>query len=632
MFIYPISSLNGNNYSQKTTFKSLVPPKSTVGRLKHETVKNVDLVLLAYKDIISKLEAKSLEGIRYIQEKFPNVTIGEGLIFHNCGAEKSSILIHIPKSLKYSGLTRIIERQSSSAWGNKIVKNSYLLENNEKILDMEGKENQVIYPTEKKYYSDTEIKENGLEESLNRVLADLSEQMLSFRIFLNKNKDRFVKMPSGKLSSETCSVMQKIQNLTEETNAILQSLPPKVSLEARHLFEGYKMVTGSPTHVFENIGDEKVKIKYHPINSHIGSDFSRLSVFDSSDKLLQTFVVSSDGKMVKNLNQNFGAALPSTPVFADEKEILAEEFKPTYEKYLNLYFQKILNFNMHVKDFSENRLKKLTSEPLILSEEVQVSLDNILVTLDEIQKLLKSLDSLTASEVKKNVDGLYAPAGRKGLTFDGFEGDKRVFILPVKSKSHSGLVRLTITKPDGKEELYLIKDGKYIVKNFNPAYPQVIPPSLILANQADEMPELSEALNFMAEKVVSYKKIVETTKNNKVTKPVRVVKPQKEASESLTDKKIEEKSIKIKKRKQDDIQSLSRSKKEKKVAARTIREEKKSRVIALKKAKKEKKDLLKACNEKLKELKMNINNPVESFDGLILELRERLNQYLESKK
>ena len=110
-----------------------------------------------------------------------------------------------------------------------------------------------------------------------------------------------------------------------------------------------KYATGSSTQVFQNLGDERYTISYHSIDSEVNKNLNRLSVFDENGSLVRTFVVSDDGKMVKNLNQNFENFLPQNIVFADTEEIKKEELGVFFEKSLKLYFNELSRFSEYIK-------------------------------------------------------------------------------------------------------------------------------------------------------------------------------------------------------------------------------------------------------------------------------------------
>ena len=648
MYITPIN----NNYKpikQPTTnFKARMwSPEPVVGKISFPVAKKIDSVLGAYKDILAKLARKTPEGIKFLQDNFPNITIGDNLIFHNCGDSQSSILIRMAEDIGNQGLTRIIERQGSTNWANRIVKNSFLLERNERLIKInDNEENQIRFPKNREYYTEDDFEELNLEKNLTRILEDLDFSLLQFRLFLNKHLDKHTKLPDGKLPVNILNAISRIDSSIEGANAELKNLPTKISLEARKLYEKYKMTTGSSTQVFKDLGDEKVTISYHNFNSHLGENFKRLTVHDSEGNLKHTFVVTNDGRMVKNLNQNFETALPPKPIYVNEEEIKDTAFQKNFEKYLRLYHDEALKYSEYIKSYAIRRLEKLKSEPLELPENNQELILNTLENFTHIQTGLKTFDSVTAAKIKKDVKGLFAPAGRKGITFDRFEGDKTVYLLPLKSKNFSGLARLTITNSDGTETMYLIKDAKYIVKNFNPKYPQMIPPTLIYSNKTDKPVELTEALEFINKKTCEYKSVVDgylEEKNTKLREKTKLLEEQRQLAEKrkeekrlLAEIKKQEKSELAKKKAQIKAEIIAKEKEikalQKEENRNRTREEHLLRKQELKQQKNAEKDsrqdVIKFCKNKISELGHNINSSKENFNELLKELQAKIEEFL----
>ena len=583
MYILPIYTQKQPQIYRSSNFKSA---QTQPARLSLPCSSKVNSILRAYKDIMDRLAQKTPEGIKFIEEHFPNVSIKDCLIFHNCGDKKSSILIRMAESLKYNGLTHIIERQSNTSWGNRIVKNSFLLEGEDRLLKTENENNPYFYPQKQEYYSDEEVKCLNLENNLSNILNNLDFSMLKFRIFLDKHDKDFLLPPVGKLPKEILEKFSGIESLTQKVNSILESLPKKVSLEACHSFKDYKLTSGTSSHFFQNLGDKNLTINYHKMESSKEENLKRLSVFDNTGKLIQTFVVTGDGKMVKNLNQNFEAALPRKLSFVNTDEIKEEKFSQNFKDYLELYYKKLVSFNKHLENIIKIRYQQNNRVPQGLSENEQTLLNNIETCYQEIQEKIQKLDPTSSAELKKTVTDLYAPAGRKGITFDGFENNKRIYLLPIKSKTHSGLTRLTITEANGTETMYLIKDNKYIVKNFNPKYPQIIPPTLIYANELDEIDDLTEALEFFNKRITDYKEHVDFSIQNKP-------EPKKRG-----------RCKKIKNQEGEYPQNWNQKQVE----------------------------LLKFCKSKISEMNNNIKNPVDLFNKTVIELQEKLTEYLESRK
>ena len=290
----------------------------------------------------------------------------------------------------------------------------------------------------------------------------LDEQLFLFRIFLKKHDNVFLKAPDGKISSNITSTVSKIEDLTEDTNTMLKSLPPKVSNRLKHDFSAYKQIPSSNSTLFEHAEHNNIITNFHPINSAEYQDLKRLSIYNSEKKLMHTYVISESGKMLKKINQNYDTGLPPNFEFADEKEILEEKYQPSFEKYLTMHYNKVLEFNMFVKDFIENRTKNIAT--LELPNTNQNFIQNIIETIEDTNSKLKKLNPNFIAELKRNAKDLYAPAGRRGITFEGFLENSKVYLLPIKNNTHSNLIRLTISNKNGDDKIYLIKDNKFIVK------------------------------------------------------------------------------------------------------------------------------------------------------------------------
>ena len=637
MLISPINNINTNRKSQNLSFQRKVTyfTKDLPAKLEPTTIKKLSSLMSGYVDILTKLKTKTSEGIKFLQENFPNITIGESLIFHNCGDDGSSILLQVAEDGKNKGLVRFIERQGASSWGNRIFKRAFLLEENKHILKTENPNNQNIYPKERIYFTEGEVEELNYDEELDGLLDKLDSAMLSFRLFLNRNANLYVKAPSGKLNSALVSTMEQIDKVQENIDKLLAKLPTKVAQEVKRSFSNYKPTTGSSTQVFQNLGDERYTISYHSIDSDVNKNLNRLSVFDENGSLVRTFVVSDDGKLVKNLNQNFENFLPQNIVFADTEEIKKEELGVLFEKSLKLYFNELSRFSEYIKRFVEDRIQKAQNVPYLLPDSNQKNIDNILVTLEKIQAKLKKLDPNTAAEIKKDMEDLFAPPGRKGITFDGFEDGKRVYLLPIKSKTHSGLTRLTVTHKDGVEEMYLIKDSTYLVKNFNPEYPQVIPKVLLYKTEAGCDVDIAEPLEFLNKKISDYEAFItsklEALESEKVAK--------KEQKSIDKERKLHE--VEKKEKEKREINAQVKEQKLLKLAeekAKKLQEKEEIRkgLLAKKEAEKqrsenekqERLDLLKFYKEKVSALSKCVNKNSEGFNNLLLELQEKLNTYL----
>ena len=105
MYISEIKAKNNINYAsplfngRQVVAKKMMTP--SIGKLSFSTSRNLGDVLRAYKDIRTKLASVTKEGLEHIQKEYPNVTIGESLIFHNCGEFNTSILVRCAESIEF---------------------------------------------------------------------------------------------------------------------------------------------------------------------------------------------------------------------------------------------------------------------------------------------------------------------------------------------------------------------------------------------------------------------------------------------------------------------------------------------------------------------------------------------------
>ena len=84
---------NNNQFNaiQHPQFKGIIATKpSNVGKLGRETSLMIQDFIHRYDEIKKVLERKTEEGLKKIAMYYPEISIGETLVFHNCGDDKSS--------------------------------------------------------------------------------------------------------------------------------------------------------------------------------------------------------------------------------------------------------------------------------------------------------------------------------------------------------------------------------------------------------------------------------------------------------------------------------------------------------------------------------------------------------------
>ena len=158
MQILPISLNNNNRFN----FKAKLMPQKSVGMLQRSTSYEVEGILHAYREIMSKLNSKTEEGLNFIRKNYPNVTIGEGLTFHNCGKDKTSILIRCAEDLKYMGLTRIVVREGQTYEASRRVKDSFMLYNHDRAVINFNETHSKQFPNESKLATTEELQNSNI--------------------------------------------------------------------------------------------------------------------------------------------------------------------------------------------------------------------------------------------------------------------------------------------------------------------------------------------------------------------------------------------------------------------------------------------------------------------------------------
>ena len=517
-----------NNYQSNFNVQNFkAGPIETAGMLKSSTVRDVETIMFAYRDIVTKLSRKTEEGIKKIQEKFPNVSIGEGVTFHNCGAYGTSILIRSAESKKYHNLTRIIERKSRSInYGTKIVINSFILDGNERLLENKDENIAKSYPAERLYLTSEEIEKDNLEVRLKGVLATLDSAMLQFRKYLLLNQNEDLRLPDGHIPSTIADDIKKIENLHKDIDLKLDTLPTKVALKLRKSYYGYRLQTGLKTHSFSN--PDGSYIVYTPVESDCEYELKRFVMYDKDGKVLKLFMTADSSKLVSNLSKEYPTYIPNTFKYVDESQIQQQEYIPNFQKLVEMYKFKLIGLQRVVDNYIDecNRIGTKAALP----NEVEAALVSIQNNYEKISDLLKEVPIHEGTAIKKSFSE-YMPSS-KGLTLVNHEDGSRVQILPINSQKHSDLTRLTVKKDENTEWVYLLKDNKYIISNYNPKYPLIFPNILKYATASElemALKEVMPYISYLENKAEAYK--------NHIAQKVQMSKDRKEAKEGATTQK-----------------------------------------------------------------------------------------------
>ena len=497
MQILPVSLNNNNSFG----FKAKLMHQQSVGMLQRTTSYNMEGILHAYREIMTKLSRKTEEGLNFIRKNYPNVTIGEGLTFHNCGPNKTSILIRCAEDPMYMGLTRIIVREGQTFEASRRVKDSFMLYNHDKAVTNFDEKHSKQFPKESRLATAEELQKLNYDERLSAVLKDLDEAMLPFRIFLSKNSNLHCKNPDGIIPCKTKEYLFSIDKLIEEIVTISEKIPRKKLLNLNKNYSSYVPTTGQQAYEFCNLGSDKISVICSNIESSRHDNLKRLIVSDKDGNRIAGYLIKDNEKLVKNTNPKT-LVIPDKLSFLDSTEINDEKLMSDLNKYLEIYSKTLEAYKSALLSLIEPEIK---IPPLKLHEQTEKDLSDSKISYEEILKILKKFENSSdySSLLKQN--GIKYVSATKGIIFNDYNGNQQVYLLPVKSKKYPNLIRLTITNSEGNnQKMYLIKDFKYIVKNFNPKYPEIIPKTPVYAEENPEIAEyISDCSKYLVKKLQS---------------------------------------------------------------------------------------------------------------------------------
>ena len=465
--------------------------------LKHETSRAVGDVLRAFSDIMSRLESKSGEGLEYVSKNFPDLTIGRGLTFHNCGRNKTSIQIVAANSSRYDDLTRIIVRKGNSTWSERIILDSFMLSGNDRVVKNFDPTHLKQFPQKPEYMLCDEIEALKINEKLTEITELLNPVLLRLRIFVSKLGDTYSKTPDGKLPFKVKSMIAEADTLLKKINSISENIPRLELQKFNREYENYVSVTGMQSYAFKvSDGKEDYSVQFAPVVGEKYDNIKRLIVRDTNKKTADTFIISDDEYMVKNINKEYPAYIPERLVLASEDEINGQNFLPKFEKYLSLYLTELKNYISGLKKLSASRDSALPQE---FDEKLQNSLKNFDSGLKSVLSKISGFSANKLSVLRGLCKGLDKISLRQGFSFYDEALDRTVQYLSMRQKAHENLSKIVITNnSDKSRQIYLIDGFKYLADNFNPKYPQVIPEKLTYsADTKSEGKVISEAVEFL---------------------------------------------------------------------------------------------------------------------------------------
>lgn len=625
MLITPVKNVsNANNikYIQptfKASVKQLEIPKA---HLKRDTSILISDILHAYREVLSKLELKTEKGLEILAQKYPDVKIGDVLVFHNCGPENNSITISTGEVAKHKGLTYFSRREGYKRSEKHNVLEAFMVEGNERMLKNFDVEHSMRFPTERVYLNQEELSNSDKEEKLNKLLQELDFAMLKFRKFLDKNMNDNLKLPDGRIPYQHLENMKLALKMSDYITERSTKIHRLKMLDLNKDFEQYCALTGLKSYMFKDLGEEKVAINLSQVNRE-GEDLKRLSVYDREGKPLRTFLIKNNEKFISNLTQAKPTYIPVKYSYADTKE-MEEKYLPEFNKYIKLYLDKLTEY----RNYIDNYIKTQEDKKMIgkLAPEVNQLLKESLDLYQRAKKTFEGIHTKKAVAIKRQVGGLKPDFDKKGVWFNDTERNKTMQILPIKNKRHQGLCRLTVIDNETNElQMFLIKDFTFIVRNYNKDIPENIPPKLFYASIAEvEDANLEQYCRFIRRKMEELNAYADYAYDNR-----NMVEPKKKEVKPKVQKSDKEKELeRLKRKERREAEKVQRAEELARKKAEKIREKELEKIF-----KEEYKNIVKTCKEKFSEALYNLDNGLAEFNKAMQEIQQKVTEfYIQNKK
>lgn len=585
-----LSTRNRNLNSQYSTiqhpqFKGVTVKADKIGTLGCETSYMIQDFLHRYDEIKKVLGRKTEEGLRKIALYYPEITLGENIVFHNCGEEKNSISIRVAESKKHKGLAYIARRKGNTESTRKIILDSFMLDGRERLVSNYKPNYSKFFPKEREYISQKKIEEENLEENLQKLLRDLDPAILKFRKFLAKNSVSDIKLPDGKIDYEAIANIKEAFRICSEIEKQTAQISHKRVLAMNSEFKDYSAISGLKSYMFQNLGKDNLSINLSEYENKQGYNLKRLYVYDKNNKPIRTFMIVDNEKFVTNLNQNLPNDVPRTFTFANSDE-LKKNYLPEFEKYFKLYTDKLKEYQRHVNKTVNGLLKQEISGEFDLNTSSLLS--EALDWYNVAKIKLHKLPTLVSNSIRTKVQELEPAVGQTGLWLKDDDRKKFIQFLPLNSRDHKNLIRISITDINTSQKKdYLIHDFKHIVENYNPQYPTIIPKILKYASEK-EIEESGLEIEF------------------------RYIRKKCEELATKADEAFEKR------------EEILKEKKEKETAKK----------IKTKQAKKlkEYRELTKICKQQFDEALKNLDNGLENFNQTLKDIQNKVAEFYNSHK
>lgn len=486
------------------------------GRLSEDNVDALTSINYAYKIISSELEKKSDKGIKIIEDE-AGVTLYKGIIFKNVGAEKSMVTLVMPQKTKQGDVLKIVVKNK-----NKDPKSYYII--NSRMVSLNKDCSEIL--------TDDELKEQYIDAEISKIVSEIDPMILKLRKVVISREGKDLRPPDGLLSYDIYSDLNIITDCCESVD---KKFSQNTLSEKQYLARNFNRYVPSKVqlfHTFQNLGPKRLTITYGPISSGLHEGLSKLTVLNSDGKLNDIYLIKDNKKLVSNFNPHYPNCIPEKLTYYDEFSI--DKHCENLDKYTELLKDVFMDFESFI-------LKQKLPEPEapkdgLLNKTDLTKLTNIFVAYSVINNEFSKLSQPKITEIKTSYGALDCSAGKRGLTFVD-AGKKGQNISYYKMQClQPNIIRIIVADTEsGKAKHFLIQNGK-IVKNYNPAYPNVIPKTLLFYNEDEiKSKNISEYVETLEECMTDFKNHVN-----------RRVQEQRDAKAAELQKKREAQAIKEK--------------------------------------------------------------------------------------
>ena len=502
MYISPVDLYNKQN-SIRSNFRGITNTINKKGVLDTKTSSMMQDIMRAYRDIEEKLSKITLQGKKALLDQFPNFEITDSMTFMNCGDEKYPIIINRASDYHSNrGLVKIVTRKGSGEWTKREPRDSFVIENAYHILKDADTNNQRHFPKERIYLTGDELNSNEVNTKLNKIFSDLDRPLLEIRKYLSLNMQKYLKAPDGTIPYNTNREFYSIENIFSELSDMYKKFPHKKLLAMKHEYPNLSLISGQQYPVFQNLGQDNLKIGFAPVETFKADGLYRMQVYDNEGKTKRIYTIK-DNKFIKNIKERENLYIPDFFSYVDSNEINDEAYLPEFNKYLALYKSELDKYKAHVINYLKKR------EEVHVSGEFDTNttqkLEKIHSVYKEIKSAAKKLPPEVISFIKREYKNYKQTQNRHGIVFQDFENHKEFFYFPLRSNVHSNLLRLSITDTvTNRTKSYLIHNDKYVVKNYNPSYTML--PKTLVYMTSDELEdtEIKKYLSFIEEQMSGF--------------------------------------------------------------------------------------------------------------------------------